>query len=183
MTPDETDLIVKHSLSNEKNLEVAIKVALTFRTLRQRVFASFLEQLDSEIRKELDASWTSEIEFAKWPAVFFRKQRWPREKSIGVGSDKESGKNIYFWVTRFGESINNVVSDGDLKRELDGKIGQGDCNDRYCWSMYSARLRHWDSEEALLDLYTRKSIVYWKTQLLRIGEVVNDRIDETLEFR
>jgi len=174
MIPDETELIINHALSTKDNLSVAIKVGLAFHSLKARIISDFLHRLKSEVLAELGNQWTGGVEGEGWIGLWIRKETWPEEKLIGVGSDNTVGKNVNFWGHRFGRDPDNALIDFDeaLKSELDEQVGKGNSSKNAAWWMYSPRHRHWDSEEALLALAAADATAYWKQHLIQIARIV-----------
>ena len=178
MIPDETELIINHALSTSENLRVAIKVGLAFHSLKARIISDFLHRLKSEVLADSGNQWTSDVESEGWLGLWIRKKTWPEEKLIGVGSDNTVEKKVNFWVHRFGRDPENALIDFDeaLKTELDEQVGKGNSSKNSAWWMFSARLRNWDSEEALLALTAPGETAYWKRHLLQIAEIVTSCI-------
>jgi hypothetical protein len=184
MIPDETELIVNHALSTNENLRVAIKVGLAFHSLKARIISDFLHRLKSEVEAALGSQWTAGVESDEWLGLWIQKKTWPEEKYISVGSNKTDGKNVNFWVHRFGHDPENAFSDFSdpentlndfdevLKSELDEQVGKGNSSKNSAWYMFSARHRNWDSEEALLALTEPGAIDYWKRHLIQIAGIV-----------
>ena len=124
MIPDETELIINHALSTKDNLSVAIKVGLAFHSLKARIISDFLHRLKSEVLAELGNQWTGGVEGEGWIGLWIRKETWPEEKLIGVGSDNTVGKNVNFWGHRFGRDPDNALIDFDEALERIGRTSR-----------------------------------------------------------
>jgi hypothetical protein len=174
MNPEETDLIVKYSLSNEETLTLAIKVALAYPALRRRIFSDFLCHLQEKVQEALGSDWLTVVEIDAWVGISARRRKWPETISLGVRSDGVAGRYVYLWVKRFNALLREGQTDEMLKCELDEQVGKGGTTKEAAWWMSPSKHRDWGTEGALVELYNRQRAAEYLTNLIvRIAEVVD----------
>jgi hypothetical protein len=181
------DVIVTYALLNKQNLELASAVGARFPRIKAAVIVKFAEALENELVREPNVVvFRNEIKsdpLGKWAGLYFGKEAWRDQYSIGLSSWDGDACGFYFGIEKPKEQEGRVLV--QLGTRLDGEFGRG-ARATPDWDWYQLLkepYRDWDNEHILVSMYEPKqgeALKYFVTLLLRVFRVAEQDIDDAV---